>query len=123
MSSVDLTNTPGYYYAVAYWISEVRLIILFRNSRSRMEVEMLKKTLQMQYDNYKKAKVLSFANGVNVRADASKDSDELLCRCLQHELDHLDGITLFERLSPLDRLAKLEEYKAAVERGAKPGEC
>lgn len=29
----------------------------------------------MQYDNYKKAKVLSFANGVNVRADASKDSD------------------------------------------------
>ena len=47
----------------------------------------------------------------------------LLARCVQHELDHLDGITLFERLSPLDRLAKLEEYKAAVERGAKPGEC
>lgn len=52
-----------------------------------------------------------------------REGDGLFGRCMQHELDHLDGITLFERLSPLDRLAKLEEYKAAVERGAKPGEC
>lgn len=52
-----------------------------------------------------------------------REGDDLFGRCMQHELDHLDGITLFERLSPLDRLAKLEEYKAAVERGAKPGEC
>lgn len=52
-----------------------------------------------------------------------REGDGLFGRCMQHELDHLDGITLFERLSPLGRLAKLEEYKAAVERGAKPGEC
>lgn len=52
-----------------------------------------------------------------------REGDGLFGRCMQHEIDHLDGITLFERLSPLDRLAKLEEYKAAVERGAKPGEC
>lgn len=52
-----------------------------------------------------------------------REGDGLFGRCMQHELDHLDGITLLERLSPLDRLAKLEEYKAAVERGAKPGEC
>lgn len=52
-----------------------------------------------------------------------REGDGLFGRCMQHELDHLDGITLFERLSPLDRLAKFEEYKAAVERGAKPGEC
>ena len=52
-----------------------------------------------------------------------REGDGLFGRCTQHEIDHLDGITLFERLSPLDRLAKLEEYKAAVERGAKPGEC
>lgn len=52
-----------------------------------------------------------------------REGDGLFGRCMQHELDHLDGITLFERLSPLDRLAKLEEYKAAVARGAKPGEC
>lgn len=52
-----------------------------------------------------------------------REGDGLFGRCMQHELDHLDGITLFERLSPLDRLAKLEEYKAAVERGTKPGEC
>ena len=32
MNSVDLTNTPGYYYAAAYWIAAMRLIILFRNS-------------------------------------------------------------------------------------------
>lgn len=31
----------------------------------------------MQYDNYKLAKVLSFANGVNVRSEASKESDAI----------------------------------------------
>lgn len=51
-----------------------------------------------------------------------REGDGLFGRCMQHELDHLDGITLFERLNPVERIKKLEEYKAAVERGAKPGE-
>ena len=37
-----------------------------------------------------------------------------LARCLQHEIDHLSGRTLFETMPVMERLAKLEEYKAAL---------
>ena len=50
------------------------------------------------------------------------ESDGLLGRCLQHEIDHLDGKTLFERAAPMDRLRALSEYQLAKARGAKPGE-
>lgn len=50
------------------------------------------------------------------------ESDGLLGRCLQHELDHLDGITLFERCSPLVRLRALAAYEEARKAGAKPGQ-
>ncbi len=50
------------------------------------------------------------------------ESDGLLGRCLQHELDHLDGKTLFESCSPIDRIKALSDYHAALERGAKPGD-
>ncbi|MGI6216593.1 MAG: peptide deformylase [Coriobacteriales bacterium] len=45
-----------------------------------------------------------------------------LARCMQHEIDHLSGITLFETLPVVERLSKLEEYKAALEMGKVPGE-
>ncbi len=41
---------------------------------------------------------------IEVRAEG------LSARCLQHELDHLDGLTLFERLDPVARMAALKEY-------------
>lgn len=50
------------------------------------------------------------------------EGEGLLGRCLQHELDHLAGITLFERCSSLDRLEALANYSAAVSAGAKPGQ-
>ena len=46
----------------------------------------------------------------------------LLCVCLQHEIDHLHGITMFERLSPAKRMEGLREYQEALAAGAKPGE-
>ena len=49
-------------------------------------------------------------------------SGGLLGRCLQHEIDHLDGITLFESCSPMDRIKALHDYPIAIEQGAKPGE-
>ena len=49
-------------------------------------------------------------------------SNNLLCVCLQHEIDHLHGITMLERLSPEQRLEAMREYQAALARGAKPGE-
>ncbi len=42
-------------------------------------------------------------------------------RCFQHEHDHLEGITLFEKVDPLMRVSYLQEYEAALKAGAKPG--
>lgn len=43
-------------------------------------------------------------------------------RVLQHEIDHLDGKTVFERLDPIARIEALELYKTALAAGAKPGD-
>lgn len=51
------------------------------------------------------------------------EGDGLFGRCMQHEIDHLDGITLFERLNPVVRVKALEAYKEALEQGARPGDC
>ena len=50
------------------------------------------------------------------------EGDGLLGRCMQHECDHLDGRTLFESCSPLDRIKALQEYEQARALGARPGE-
>ena len=50
------------------------------------------------------------------------EGDGLLGRCLQHEIDHLDGRTLFEVCDPLDRIQALRDYDMALASGAKPGE-
>ena len=50
------------------------------------------------------------------------EGDGLLGRCLQHELDHLDGKTMFEVCDPLTRLEALKAYDAALAAGAMPGE-
>lgn len=50
------------------------------------------------------------------------ESDGLLGRCLQHEIDHLNGITLFESASPRERIKALKAYEEAKRAGAKPGQ-
>ncbi len=50
------------------------------------------------------------------------EGDGLLGRCLQHEIDHLDGKTLFEACDPIARIEALKDYEEAKKRGAKPGE-
>ena len=47
-------------------------------------------------------------NGTPVRMEA----DGLLARCLQHEIDHLDGILFVDHLSPLKRTMVLKKYKS-----------
>lgn len=46
----------------------------------------------------------------------------VFCVCLQHEIDHLHGITMFERLQPQERMRAMRAYQAALAKGAKPGE-
>ena len=50
------------------------------------------------------------------------EGDGLLGRCLQHEIDHLNGVTLFESASPRDRIKALKDYEEAKRLGAKPGD-
>ena len=48
--------------------------------------------------------------------------DNLLAVCLQHEIDHVHGITMVDHLSPAKRIAALRDYQEAVTAGALPGE-
>ena len=50
------------------------------------------------------------------------EGDGLLARCLQHEIDHLNGKTLFESASPRERIKALSAYEEARRAGAKPGQ-
>lgn len=40
--------------------------------------------------------------------ELSVEADDLLARCFQHELDHLDGVLFIERLEPDDRKAAMK---------------
>ncbi len=43
--------------------------------------------------------------------EVSLEADELLGRLVQHELDHLDGVLMFERMTPDQRKLALREYR------------
>ena len=45
--------------------------------------------------------------GKTVRIEA----EDMLARCLQHEIDHLDGVLFFDRMSPLKRDMVLRKYR------------
>lgn len=40
------------------------------------------------------------------------EAEGMLARCLQHEIDHLDGVLFVDRLSPLKRNMVLKRYRA-----------
>jgi len=39
------------------------------------------------------------------------EAEGMLARCLQHEIDHLDGVLFIDRLSPLKRNMVLRKYR------------
>jgi peptide deformylase len=49
--------------------------------------------------------------------DVEIEADELLARCFQHEVDHLDGVLVLERLDPDTRRQALKTIR---ERGISP---
>jgi peptide deformylase len=50
------------------------------------------------------------------------EAEGLLGRCLQHELDHLDGVLFVDRLSPLKRNMVLKRYRSLVAEEQKKSE-
>ncbi len=49
-------------------------------------------------------------------------SNNLLAICLQHEIDHVHGITMLDHLSPARRMVALRELAEAKAAGARPGD-
>lgn len=52
------------------------------------------------------------AQGQSVRLEA----DGMLARCLQHEIDHLDGVLFIDRISPIKRKMLLAKYRKLAEK-------
>ncbi|MDR3307692.1 MAG: peptide deformylase [Coriobacteriales bacterium] len=50
------------------------------------------------------------------------EAEDFYARAIQHELDHLDGTTMFEHLDPIARIEAFQEYEEALKAGAKPGD-
>jgi peptide deformylase len=44
------------------------------------------------------------------------ESSDLMARCWQHEMDHLDGVLIIDRMSSMDRLVNRTKLKALEER-------
>jgi peptide deformylase len=55
-------------------------------------------------------------------AEVVLEGDELMGRLIQHEIDHLDGVLLLDRLEPQERKAALRELRRAQFDGGAPGE-
>ena len=47
-------------------------------------------------------------------ASIVRDFDGVAAVCVQHEFDHLEGITFVDRLSPLKRRLAMRAYKRAA---------
>ena len=52
------------------------------------------------------------AQGQPVRIEA----EGMLARCLQHEIDHLDGVLFIDRISPIKRKMVLAKYRKLAEK-------
>ena len=46
----------------------------------------------------------------------------LMAVCLQHEIDHLHGVTMVDHLTPVKRAEAMRDYEEALASGARPGE-
>lgn len=48
--------------------------------------------------------------------------DDLMAVCLQHEIDHLNGVTMVDHLPPLKRARALRDCREAIAQGVLPGQ-
>ena len=49
-------------------------------------------------------------------------SDNLMAVCLQHEIDHVHGVTMFDHLAPMARAEAERDSEEALAAGARPGD-
>jgi peptide deformylase len=59
--------------------------------------------------------------GVDIDGDPfEREADELEARMFQHELDHLNGVLMFDRMTPDQRREAMAEYRRISEQDAQP---
>lgn len=57
--------------------------------------------------------------GISLDGDEVEfEADELLARLFQHEIDHLNGVLMFERMTPEQRTEALKVYESRDQRAA-----
>lgn len=76
----------------------------------------------VSFDIERSTSVVVHAYDLEGRLMQYEAANNLFCVCLQHEIDHLNGITMLERLEPTERLRGMREYQEALAAGARPGE-
>lgn len=60
---------------------------------------------------------LVLVRGVTLDGDEIEfEADELLGRLFQHEIDHLQGVLMFDRMAPEQRKTAMKEYRQRTER-------
>lgn len=60
---------------------------------------------------------LVVVRGVTLDGDEIEfEADELLGRLFQHEIDHLQGVLMFDRMAPEQRKVAMKEYRQRTER-------
>ena len=97
---------------------EANGIVLSPDPRLRQECAVIEEITPAIEALAEKMKKMMFENGGCGLAAPG----DLFCVCLQHEIDHLHGNTMFERLKPMQRIKAVKEYQDALARGARPGE-
>lgn len=61
--------------------------------------------------------------GVDIDGEiVEREADELEARMHQHELDHLHGVLMFDRMQPDQRREALAEYRRIQREGAEPAQ-
>ena len=61
--------------------------------------------------------------GIDMKGnEISLEADELEARLFQHELDHLNGVLMFDRMQPEQRKQAIAEYKKLSEQASSVGE-
>lgn len=50
-----------------------------------------------------------------------REASELLAVCIQHEIDHLDGICFVDRMGPIKKQMALKEYRAIMDERRRKG--
>lgn len=78
---------------------------------ARAEVERPKDVVIKYLDYYGEEKILASKDSASLKKYRNSEVDNLLAVCVQHEIDHLNGVTFVDHISKLKREIILKKLK------------